>query len=42
MGMEPAYMHISYMQVYGPCAVDSLWEILKFGMVQKEKLWERL
>lgn len=35
------YMHISYMQVYGPDAVDSLWQILRFGMEQKEKLWER-
>ena len=36
------YMHISYMQCYGPYAVDSLWSILKFGMAQKEVLWERL
>lgn len=35
------YMHISYMQVYGPDAVDSLWQILKFGMNQKEELWEQ-
>ena len=35
-------MHISYMQVYGPYAVDSLWKILLFGMEQKEKLWEML
>lgn len=34
------YMHISYMQCYGPYAVDSLWKILKFGMEQKEALWE--
>ncbi len=33
-------MHISYMQVYGPDAVDSLWKILLFGMEQKEPLWE--
>lgn len=33
-------MHISYMQVYGPDAVDSLWQILKFGMNQKEELWK--
>lgn len=32
-------MHISYMQCFGPYAVDSLWNILKFGMKQKEKLW---
>ncbi|MDE6641138.1 MAG: phosphotransferase [Acetatifactor sp.] len=35
------YMHISYMQVYGPDAVDSLWAILKYGMAQKEELWKR-
>lgn len=35
------FMHISYMQVYGPDAVDSLWRILQFGMRQKEELWER-
>lgn len=34
------YMHISYMQCYGPDAVDSLWEILKFGIKQKEKLYK--
>ena len=33
-------MHISYMQVYGPYAVDSLWKILKFGIEQKEVLWK--
>lgn len=33
------YMHISYMQCYGPYAVDSLWSILKYGLEQKEKLW---
>jgi Ser/Thr protein kinase RdoA (MazF antagonist) len=32
------YMHIAYMQCYGPEAVDSLWQILKFGMKQKESL----
>lgn len=36
------YMCIFYMQSYGPEAVDSLWKILKFGMEQKEKLWEML
>lgn len=35
-------MHISYMQVYGPYAVDSLWKILLFGIEQKEQLWEML
>ena len=35
-------MHISYMQSYGPYAVDSLWKILKFGMKQKEVLWEMI
>ncbi len=34
-------MHISYMQAYGPYAVASLWKILRFGMEQKEVLWER-
>lgn len=36
------YMQISYMQCYGADAVDSLWQILKFGMEQKEALWEML
>ena len=35
-------MHVSYMQVYGPYAVDSLWKILLFGIEQKEVLWEML
>ena len=35
-------MHISYMQSYGPYAVDSLWEILNYGMDRKETLWERI
>lgn len=35
------YMHIAYMQCYGPDAVESLWNILKFGMMQKELLWDR-
>ena len=33
-------MHISYMQDYGPYAVDSLWKILLFGREQKETLWK--
>ena len=33
-------MHISYMQDYGPYAVDSLWKILLFGIAQKETLWQ--
>jgi Ser/Thr protein kinase RdoA (MazF antagonist) len=33
-------MHISYMQSYGPDAVEDLWKILLFGMAQKEPLWE--
>lgn len=33
------YMHISYMQMYGPYAVDSLWAILQFGLGCKDKLW---
>ncbi len=36
------FMHISYMNDYGPEAVDSLWKILKFGMAQKERLWRIL
>ena len=35
-------MHISYMQIYGPYAVDSLWEILNYGIDQKEALWSRI
>ncbi len=37
-----AFMHISYMNDYGPEAVDSLWQILKFGMEQKEGLWRMI
>ena len=33
-------MHISYMQSYGPYAVDSLWKMLNYGMNRKEKLWD--
>lgn len=36
------FMHISYMQSYGPDAVDSLWSILQFGLDQKAVLWEML
>ena len=35
-------MHISYMQTYGPDAVDSLWKILDFGRKQKDILWEKI
>ena len=35
-------MHISYMQTYGPYAVDSLWKILNYGMEQKEVLWNMI
>lgn len=35
-------MHISYMKSYGPDAVTDLWNILRFGMEQKEPLWEML
>ncbi len=35
-------MHISYMQTYGPYAVDSLWKILNFGIDQKETLWDMI
>ena len=33
------FMHISYMQCYGQDAVDSLWDMLNFGIQQKERLW---
>lgn len=36
------YMHIAYMQCFGPDAVESLWKILKFGIEQKEKLFRML
>ncbi len=36
------FMFISYMQCYGPDAVDSLWRILQFGLKQKEKLCEMI
>ena len=35
-------MHISYMQTYGPYAVESLWKILNFGIDQKEVLWAKI
>ena len=35
-------MHISYMNSYGPEDVDPLWRILKYGIAQKELLWEML
>ena len=35
-------MHISYMQTYGPYAVDSLWKILNYGIEQKETLWNKV
>jgi Ser/Thr protein kinase RdoA (MazF antagonist) len=36
------FMHISYMKAFGPYAVDPLWNILKYGMCQKDKLWNIL
>lgn len=36
------FTHISYMRSYGPDAVDSLWEILQFGLAQKSALWEMI
>ncbi|MBH1939461.1 aminoglycoside phosphotransferase family protein [Mobilitalea sibirica] len=36
------FMHISYMKVFGPYAVNPLWNILKYGMCQKDKLWDML
>lgn len=36
------YMHIACMQSYGPDAVEDLWKILKFGIEQKEKLFQML
>ena len=35
-------MHISYMQSYGPYAVDSLWKILNYGINRKEQLWDMI
>lgn len=35
-------MHISYMQSYGPHAVDALWKILNYGMSRKEILWDMI
>lgn len=34
------FMHISYMKCYGEDAVEPLWAILKYGLGQKERLWE--
>jgi len=34
------YMHVSYMKTFGPEAVIPLWNILDFGMNQKDKLYE--
>lgn len=36
------YMHIAYMKCYGPDAVDCLWDILNYGIQQKEELWNKL
>jgi len=36
------YMHISYMKCYGDDAVESLWEILKFGIKQKNEFFHSL
>lgn len=36
------YMHISYMQSYGPDAIEPLWKILQFGLMQKPLLWKIL
>lgn len=36
------YMQIAYMPCFGPDAVHSLWNILKFGIAQKEKLYQML
>lgn len=33
------YMHVSYMKNYGDEAVIPLWNILQFGLVQKQKLF---
>jgi len=34
------YMHVSYMKTFGPEAVEPLWNILNFGMNQKDKLYD--
>ena len=36
------FMQISYLDVFGPDAVDGMWRILKFGLTQKEMLWKRI
>lgn len=36
------FMHMSYMEVYGPDGVIPMWNILKFGMAQKEKVFQLL
>lgn len=47
---ENSYIHVDgywfyvmeFMNTFGPYAVEPLWNILKFGMSQKEKLWNIL
>jgi len=34
------FMHVSYMKTFGPEAVEPLWNILNFGINQKNKLYE--
>ena len=36
------FMHISYMDVWGPDAVERMWHTLQYGLSQKEALWERI
>ena len=36
------FMHISYMDCWGPDAVDNQWKMLMYGLTQKEPLWERI
>lgn len=36
------FMHISYMKTFGPYAVEPLWNILNYGMEQKDKLWDMI
>ena len=44
-GIGSRYLDLGWpfiMQSYGPDAVEALWQILLFGMEQKELLWEML
>ena len=36
------FMHISYMECWGEDAVERQWQLLQYGLSQKEPLWERI